>query len=322
MTSEPAAFFHSDILKRFTQMRVCKKMAHAYLFSGPTAVGKSETGLAIAQLIHCTQVKDEQPCQICANCQRILNDNHPDVHVLKSQPGENIKIEQIRTMIKQMQTSAYEANEKFFLLQNAENLTEEAANALLKSLEEPSIGSLMILTTAHIEMVTETIVSRCHVIKFVPCGYRDMEQYLVHHDRLPSDESHFLTRFAEGCLREARQHHRDGLFSKKNRMLDQFIFESSLENFEKEWLSKKDDRHIILLLTLLISWFRDLLFVKNQIPSGDLIHQDRIRDLESLSKEYSTEKIRAVIDDIIEALKMARDRFNMKTALAVLKERL
>jgi DNA polymerase III delta' subunit len=159
------------VIERFSRLRKSGRMAHAYLLVGPKNSGKTQTALSIAQLVNCENLSPEGagfPCEQCASCRKIISSNHPDVYTIGRDETEAIKIEEIRFLLGRVRLMAFEAKTKVFILRNIESMTLEAANALLKTLEEPAPNTLMILTTSVFEANLETIRSRCHVVKFFP----------------------------------------------------------------------------------------------------------------------------------------------------------
>ena len=171
---------HQEIVERFKRLVKAGRLAHAYLFTGPSGIGKTETALELAQLVNCD---DNSACGNCAQCRKIASGNHPDVYVIGTD-GEGIKIDDVRQMLGRVGLRAYEAKRKVFILRQVERMTMEAANALLKTLEEPAANTLMILTTAVPEAVLDTVKSRCHTVKF-----------FASEDKLPEDKDTIVSRF-------------------------------------------------------------------------------------------------------------------------------
>ena len=142
-------FINEKIVARFSRILANQRLAHAYLFIGSNSVGKSETALAIAKLVNCDQVlEDGQPCEQCDSCIKTEAGNHPDVVFIEGMDGGAIKISQIRELVRASQLRPFEGKKKVFIIKDIEKLTTEGSNALLKTLEEPSKNSLLILTTS------------------------------------------------------------------------------------------------------------------------------------------------------------------------------
>jgi DNA polymerase III subunit delta' len=173
---------NQEIIERFKRLAKANRLAHAYLFTGPAGTGKTEVALELAKLVNC---EDEKlaPCGACVPCRKIASGNHPDVYMVGVE-DEGIKIDEVRQMLGRIGLRAYEAKRKVFILGQVERMTTEAANALLKTLEEPAPNTLMILTTSVPEIVLDTVKSRCHTVKFFSA-----------HDALPEDKDLLVAKF-------------------------------------------------------------------------------------------------------------------------------
>jgi DNA polymerase III delta' subunit len=175
---------NAAVMDRFRRLVANGRLAHAYLLVGPRGSGKTQIALSVAQLVNCEN-ETSTPCGECASCRKIVSGNHPDVHVLGDDAMESIKIEDIRFLLSRAHLMAYEAKTKVFILRHSELMTLEAANALLKVLEEPAANTLMILTTSVPEANLDTIKSRCHIVKFfssrdiIPPNRRVLDEMLL-----------------------------------------------------------------------------------------------------------------------------------------------
>ena len=138
------------------------RLAHAYLFAGPEGVGKRLMALAVARALFCMTGNG---CGECAACRKLEHSNHPDLHVLEPD-GASIKIEQVRAIQRDLSLRPGEGSRKICLIEAAETTTTGAANALLKTLEEPRGDTLLILLTSQPQRLLETIRSRCQPLHF------------------------------------------------------------------------------------------------------------------------------------------------------------
>ena len=154
--------------KRFLQGRLqAGTVPNAYLLTGPDGIGKRRLALEMAKALNCT-ADGPRPCDACPSCTRIARGNHPDLHLLS--PGgasAQIKIEEIRALLGRVALRPFNAARQVAVLDGADRLTEEAANSLLKVLEEPSAHTTFLLTTARLSFCLPTIVSRCQLVR---CG--------------------------------------------------------------------------------------------------------------------------------------------------------
>lgn len=136
-------------------------LAHAYLFYGPAGSGEYELAGSVAQALNCAQFP-EGPCEDCLSCQKIARRTHPDVHWIAPE-GKMIRIEQVRQVVKSASLQPREGRRQIFILEAAQGLTPEAANSLLKTLEEPPPAVVFILLAEKPGQLPPTVVSRCQV---------------------------------------------------------------------------------------------------------------------------------------------------------------
>ncbi|MCQ9207834.1 MAG: DNA polymerase III subunit delta', partial [Omnitrophica bacterium] len=213
------------------------RLAHAYLFSGPQGLGKTLLAQNLAKFLNCENpVKKESSlidcCDRCSSCRKIEGSNHPDVHWLETTGrSAKISIDQIRLMQKEISLKAYEGRFKVFIIQDAQRITEEAANCLLKTLEEPPDSSLVILTCTNISGLLPTIISRCQIIKFFPLDYDTIKEILISDYALDQRYVHFLSAASEGRIGRALSLKEDDSFAKKNRIIDKVCATNRQESF-------------------------------------------------------------------------------------------
>ncbi len=297
------------IIKNFKRLLSSGRLGHAYLFVGPKEVGKTQTALDVAKLVNC-ESQGERPCQICASCQKIAQGNHPDVMILEPQP-DSIKIDQVRFLLGRMQLKAFEAKTKVFIIRNVETMTIEAANSLLKTLEEPASNTLIILTTSVAEANLDTIRSRCHVIKFFPASRNRLEEIL----QCPSSSAQFLSIYTDGCIGQARQLLEEDFLRGKNQVLDGFMNEASNK---KGSLEKQEVRQT---LQVLLSLIRDAVLLKAGLPAEELMHKDRLQDVRELA-ERSYEELSAMYGQVVRTRELLDENLNTKMAFNILRARI
>jgi DNA polymerase III delta' subunit len=161
----------SDILGQDTPIRLLQAhlasgtVANAYLLAGPEGAGKRRIALEMAKALNCT-AEGAHPCDQCSTCTRIDRATHPDVHLLSpSGASEQIKIDDVRALLGRLSLRPYSAAFQVAVIDGADRLTEEAANSLLKGLEEPSDRARFLLTTSRLSFCLPTIVSRCQIVR-------------------------------------------------------------------------------------------------------------------------------------------------------------
>ena len=157
------------VVERLRRAMTSERVPHAYLFAGPAGVGKHTTAVALAAAMNCERAPGEG-CGECATCERIGAGLHPDVVTLERQgASQTVPIEVIRTrVIPALGMAPHEARARFFLIEEATSLLGPAANALLKTLEEPPARTHFVLATASVGELLPTIRSRCQRVSFQP----------------------------------------------------------------------------------------------------------------------------------------------------------
>lgn len=182
-------------------------LAHAYLFVGPPHVGKNTLALDLAQAVNCQE--DEPPCGTCPSCCRIKDGKHPDITTISLNPTKGsreiksrieISIEDIRDLQRNAILPPYEGSYKVFIIDGAENLSDEAANCLLKTLEEPPSRVLILLLTTEESRLLPTIISRCQRVELKAISIDEVEKVVVESRVVDSDKARLLARLSHGCL--------------------------------------------------------------------------------------------------------------------------
>lgn len=153
------------LVRQFSQIIGAGNLSAAYIFAGAAGTGKAALTQWLAMRLFCQNVQDGRPCGECAECQRVLSGNHPDVVWLNSE-AKSIKVDDVRAMRQEMSKTGVEGNRRVFVIEGAERLTAGAENSLLKYYEEPVAGMTIILTTTAKNQLLPTIRSRAQVINF------------------------------------------------------------------------------------------------------------------------------------------------------------
>ena len=197
----------SDILGQefaITQLRghiSAGRVAQAYLLSGPHGVGRRKLAWEFAKTLNCEG--GAKPCDACRTCTQIAKGTHPDLHLLEPEGAAGrIKIEPVRAMLGRIALRPFSAATHVVIIDGAERLTEEAANALLKSLEEPSASTKFMLITAALSQCLPTIISRCQLIRCRPLAGEVIAQILSGHGADPADAV-AIARLAQGSAARA-----------------------------------------------------------------------------------------------------------------------
>ena len=192
-----------------------RRLPSAYLFAGPDGVGKRLLAVELAKALNC-DAGGNDACDHCPTCLKTHNRNHPDVWWIEpSAPHETLKIERVRELLPHIGMRPFEGRYQLLIIVGAEQLTEEAANALLKTLEEPAHNTLFILTTANRAACLPTIVSRCRLIPCMRLPEPLIIERLTAEHGVDATAASALARVADGSLGRALARHQAGWWDRQ-----------------------------------------------------------------------------------------------------------
>ena len=174
-----------DFLK---QVIAREKIPHAYLFVGVPGIGKTTAAIALAQILNCENPDNGEGCGRCRSCRQIKSGNFPELVFIEAE-GRYIKIEQIRDLDHVLGFKPLVGKYRVSVIRQAETMTEEAANACLKTLEEPPPGNMLVLTVTDPRDLLPTIVSRCQKVAFRPIPAHLIKKWLVAEKRLSEGDA-------------------------------------------------------------------------------------------------------------------------------------
>lgn len=287
------------VIKLYRQER----LPHALLLNGPQGIGKARFAEAVAGYVMCHQPQDQAPCGHCRSCVLLNSSGHPDLYFLKpDEPGKPIKVDQIRQLTEFMHNTAQQGGYRAVILDPAEAMNVSAANALLKTLEEPGRDTLLILITHQAGRVMPTIKSRCQRLDCHLPTTEQATQWLQAQLSLESAEAEQLLSVAHGAplaalhFREAgHQSLRAELMTVLRDVLRQH--KTPLEGAEQ--LHKQD-------LILLLGWFQGVLadiarygFLEAQAP---VRNRDMQKMIQGVAKYTTTDKILLLAEKVQEEL--------------------
>lgn len=307
--------------------------AHAYLIMGPPGLGKSLLALRLAQTLNCEQ-HEQAPCLQCRTCRRIERGNYPDVRIASMEtqaaalkPEEaarqkELKIATIREWQRDIALRPYEGRRRVFILHDAEYLSEEASNAMLKTLEEPPPFATLVLV-ANRSNLLPTIVSRCQSIRLRPLPRHQVARALVEVLNLPEDQSALLAAWSGGrigwALRTAAVP--DEIRQRQERLNILLSLHTQPRSEAFRWAEARSQEYrngqqvlVFDWLELWQSWWRDVLLVAASCPES-ITHLDRRADLEHEARRYSLETVYAFLARLGEATQQLRENVNPQLVL-------
>jgi len=286
------------------------RLAGAYIFSGPEGIGKKLAAKIIAKKLNCI-ASEAEPCQDCSSCLKTAKEEHPDLHIIQNDQAQ-IKIEDIREILRQANFRPYEGKAKVFIIDNAHKLNLEAANSLLKILEEPPKDALFILITHKPQNIIKTVLSRCKQIKFASLPRPQLEDILNRNYALDRANAHFLAYYCEGRLGLALRLKDTPLLQEKNKIFDAFVL--SGKPLDRNIMGQSKEQ-LQINLNILASWFRDIYLLKTGISDKEVIHLDRHSDLLKLVLRFSFKQLDDILLTLAESLRYLENNVNSKLLL-------
>jgi len=243
-------------------------IAHAYLLVGPRHVGKRTLAINLAQALNCDG--PELPCGQCRSCQRILEGKHADVTPIGLDSKTEISIDDIRGLQRLANLPPYEGKCKVFIIDDAEYLSTEAANSLLKILEEPPPRVVWLLLAAEEEHLLPTIISRCQRLELKPVPSERVQEILVNSYNVDADKAKLLTQLCHGRLGWALAAlANDDILEQRAQRIAKLVSLStaSLEQrfaYAQELASQfsQDRRAGAEIIEIWLDWWRDLVLIK------------------------------------------------------------
>ena len=304
-------------------------LSHAYLFVGPTHIGKATLALDLAQALNCPGA--HPPCGECKSCHRIATGKHADVVIIDrnqdfgNQPDTpkhiTISIDKIRKLQGQASLSAFEGKYKIFIIDGAEYLTPEAANCLLKVLEEPPPNVLIVLLADNKANLLPTVISRCQYLELKPVPSIELEKVLNESYSVESDKAKLLARLSEGCPGWAIMAADDDTFleqrSQKLSALFPLLQSSWEERFDYVAQIAGDRKLVEEVLKLWLTWWRDVMLAKCGCGQA-ITNVDAIAIIEEWTQALSMDEIKDFIASLQTSLEQIAKNANVRLVLEVL----
>jgi len=304
-------------------------LAHAYMLVGPAHVGKMTLALNLAQALNCES--PELPCGQCQPCQKVASGNHADVQVIGLTQSEDaaeaklISIDQVRDMQHSASLPPFEGKCKVFIIEDAELLSIEAANCLLKTLEEPTGKVVFLLLTTNEKLLPETVVSRCQRLELTPLSPPEVEEALQKRWGIEPQRAKLLARLSRGCLgRAVVAAYDDQILQARTEKLENLYeviradTEGRFQQAARLAARFTQNRSAVQeVLDLWLGWWRDLLLVKTGCLDY-VANIDQLNILNNMAGHYTMEQVRDCLGSIRAAERQLRQNANPRLVLEVL----
>lgn len=278
-------------------------VSHAYMFEGPNGIGKNTMARELAAIL--------------LEMENLFNS--PDYIEIKPD-GNSIKIAQIRKLQSDILVKPYKSY-KIYVIDEAQKMTVEAQNALLKTLEEPPKYAIIILITDNKESLLDTIKSRCEIIKFTPIPMQEVASYLTMNG-IDSKRASLLANFSRGSMKKAIELSESEEFhlmrEKVQKYVEIFLNGNLIEIMDIQSSIEKYKDQITNILDLLINYFRDIMMVKENVDNSMIINLDRLIFVKNMSNKTTYSQLSKIIDIIEETKNKLRSNCNFNISIQVM----
>jgi DNA polymerase-3 subunit delta' len=306
---------HERIVEVLRRSLRTGKTAHSYLFEGVPGCGRKKTALALIQALFCTSAADDA-CGVCPSCRKVAGGSHPDITLIAPLPDKrDISIDQLRELQRVLSLRPYEAPRKACIIEPAERMSVNAANSLLKTLEEPPGDALMILLTENAGMLLPTIRSRCQLIRFAPLPPEHV-MTLLERSGISAGTASLLAPMSGGSMQRAIELDNEALAEKREAVLarlGQMNIKRIATVFDAaEALSGNRDE-TLELLDLLISFYRDALHLA--AGSAEIVNRTVRPAIEAIAERTPLPRTLELLEAICETRRAVQRNANPKLAL-------
>ncbi len=307
-------------------------MAHAYLFTGPEHIGKMTLALELAMALNCTG--NAPPCHECPSCKKIAAGNHTDVQVIRLTQGEEdavdseatrISIDQIKDIQHSASLPPFEGKQRVYIIEGAEQLSIEAANRLLKTLEEPPDKVTFILITVNEKLLLSTVVSRCQRIEFQPMPIDEEAAALIKKLSITPERARLLAALSRGCPGWALKAAGDeNVLEERNFQLNRIVSVIKADSEDRFAYAaqlasgfSQNRKAVYDILDMWEDYWRDMMLVKTGCPQL-IINIDKKDEIIKMAGGFSLVKIKDFIKSIEAAARQLKQNVNSRLALEVL----
>mgnify|MGYP000009706050 CR=1 FL=1 len=296
-----------------------QKVSHAYIINGERNSGKKFIARIFAMALQCTG-EGEKPCQVCRSCRQALSENHPDIIRITHEKPNSIGVEDIRTQVNNdMGIKPYQGPYKVYLMEEAEKMTVQAQNALLKTLEEPPEYGVIILMTSSLEALLPTIQSRCVLLNMRPVRDELVQKYLMEQLQVPDYRAKLCTAFVRGNIGQAKLLASSEDFDRvREEAVTLLKYINEMEITELAAAVRKITEYQLDMtdyLDIISVWYRDVLMFKAMNDANHLIFREEIQYIKRVADRSSYEGLEKILDALEKA--KARLRANVSFELTM-----
>ena len=301
---------HSEIIQYIQNAVTEDKVSHAYILNGEKGSGKKMLAGLFAQTLQCEKGGTE-PCYECHSCKQAVSGNHPDIIWVTHEKPNSISVDDIRTQVNNtVDIKPYQGPYKVYIIPQADLMTPQAQNAILKTIEEPPAYAVVMLLADNPDALLPTISSRCVQLNLKPVGDQLVKDYLMNEMHVPDYQAEVDASLAQGNIGKAERIARSPEYEETlESALRMAKYADSMPLYEivetiKKLTAEKDN--IDDYFDIFSLWFRDVLLFKATKEVDSLVFKQELNGIRERANKSSYEGL----EKIIEAIQKARARLN------------
>ena len=313
---------HSEIIQYIQNAVTEDKVSHAYILNGEKGSGKKMLAGLFAQTLQCEKGGAE-PCYECHSCKQAVSGNHPDIIWVTHEKPNSISVDDIRVQVNNtIDVKPYQGPYKIYIIPEADKMTVQAQNALLKTIEEPPKYAVILLLTENAELLLPTINSRCVMLKLRYIKDKLIKKYLMENLEIPDYKAEVCTAFAQGNMGKAIMLANSDHF---NEIREEAI--QLLKYIHEMELSEIVDAvsHISVYkleitdyLDIIMIWYRDVLMYKATKDLDKVVFKDQIKYIKEQAQKSSYEGIELILESLEKAKTRLKANVNFDLVMELL----
>lgn len=313
---------HQEVITHLKNAISMNKVSHAYIIGGEAGSGKKMLATLFATTLLCEK-QGTDPCMECPSCKKAESRNHPDIIYVTHEKPNTISIDEIRgQLINDVQIKPYESRYKIYIIDEAQKLTLQAQNALLKTIEEPPAYAVILLLADNPDALLPTISSRCVILNLKPVADNLVKDYLMEHMHVPDYQAEIDASFAQGNIGKAERIAKSAEYGeimenalKLAKYADEMPLSELVEEIRKLTADKNNMDDYLDILSM---WFRDVLLFKATREVDTLVFKQEINAIRERAKKSSYEGLEKILNSIRTAGVRLRANVNFDLTMELL----
>lgn len=313
---------HEKVKEHLRNAVKLNKISHAYIINGMQGSGKNMIADIFSKTLQCEK-GGETPCNVCHSCIQAESGNHPDIIRITHEKPASIGVEDVRgQLVGDIQIRPYSGRYKIYIIDDADKMTVQAQNAILKTIEEPPEYGIIMLLTENADALLPTILSRCVRLDLTPVQDSLIKEHLMQKFGIPEYDARFAAAFARGCVGRAEAVINSEVFVgiKENALhMLKYVSDMTVGELINSVKSINDYKgNINDYLDLLAMWYRDVLLFKSTNDANLLIFKDELKTIRRQASVSSYEGIQTVLTSIDKAKKRLNANVSFELVMELL----